>query len=150
MEALASGDGQAGSYNGIPTDEATNSLVAPVILADFYGYYTTLIVQNTKDITGTCTITYTSDGTYSAVKNASRAYTHILPRSGSFTVYEGRKGGVQIGDINSDSFWRAASGARQFIGAATINCTVPVVAFVNEEADVSRRDTMYTMNTFNK
>lgn len=149
VEARADGDGQAGSYNGIPVEEATQDVVAPVILADFYGYYTTLIVQNTTATTSTCVITYTSDNTYSAVKNQSKSYTHALPANGSFTVYEGRKGGLEIGDINHDTFWRAG-GQRQFIGAATIHCGVPVVAFVNEESDIPRRDSMYTMNTFNK
>lgn len=149
VEARADGDGQAGSYNGIPVGEATQTVVAPVILADFYGYYTTLVVQNTTNTASTCVITYTSDNTYSAVKNQSKAYTHNLPAGGSFTVYEGRKGGLEIGDINHDTFWRA-SGQRQFIGAATIHCGVPVVAFVNEESDIPRRDSMYTMNTFNK
>lgn len=149
VEARADGDGQAGSYNGIPVEEATPNVVAPVILADFYGYYTTLVVQNTTNIPSTCVITYTSDNTYSAVKGQSKAYTHSLPANGSFTVYEGRKGGLEIGDINKDTFWRSG-GQRQFIGAATISCGVPVVAFVNEEADVLRRDTMYTMNTFNR
>lgn len=149
VEALADGDGQAGSYNGIPVGEATQDVVAPVILADFYGYYTTLVVQNTTNTASTCVITYTSDNTYSAVKNQSKPYTHNLPAGGSFTVYEGRKGGLEIGDINHDTFWRA-SGQRQFIGAATIHCGVPVVAFVNEESDIPKRDSMYTMNTFNK
>ena len=120
-----------------------------MILADFYGYYTTMIVQNTTGTAGTCHITYTSDGIYSAVKNHSKTYDHTIPANGSFTVYEGRKGGQEVGDINSDTEWRSG-GQKQFIGAAAINCDVDVVAFVNEEADISLKDSMYTMNTFNK
>ncbi|NIP44809.1 MAG: hypothetical protein GWN00_39670, partial [Aliifodinibius sp.] len=89
------------------------------------------------------------DGTYSAVPNVSKGYTHDLPGDGSFTVYEGRAGGVEDGDINSDIFWRSG-GNMQFIGAATITCDVEAVAFVNEEYDASGTDSMYTMNTFNK
>lgn len=149
VEAAASGAAQAGSYNGIPTASATEDIVAPVILADFWGYYTTMIVQNTTDTAGTCDITYTSDGTYSANKNHSETYSHALPASGSFTVYEGRAGGQEIGDINSDDVWAVGS-QRWFIGAAEVSCSVPVVAFVNEETDQSGTDSMYTMNTFNK
>jgi hypothetical protein len=149
IEAISSGDGQAGSYNGIPTSEATQDIVIPVVLADFYGYYTALIVQNATSTSGSCDITYTSDGTYSAVPNHSATYSHALPADGSFSVYEGRKGGLEIGDINSDTQWRSG-GNKQFIGAAIISCDVNAVAFVNEESDISQRDSMYTFNTFNK
>ena len=91
VEAVSPGDAQAGSYNGIADGEAGVNLVAPVVLADFYGYYTTMIVQNTTGTPGSCDVTYTSDGVYSAVKNASKTYNHTLPANGSFTVYEGRK-----------------------------------------------------------
>lgn len=147
VEAVSTGDDQAGSYNGIPVADATQDIVVPVILAEYYGYYTTLVVQNTTATAGTCTITYTSDDTYSTVKNNSKAYTHDLPASGAFTVYEGTKGG-KVGDINTDTAeWGADT---RFIGAAAINCTVDAVAFVNEESDISLRDSMYTFNTFNK
>jgi hypothetical protein len=149
IEALSSGDDQAGSFNGIDVSQATKKIVVPVILADYYGYYTTLVVQNVTGTDTTCTVTYTSDSTYSAVKNASKSYNHDLPANGSFTVYEGRKGGQENGDINHDPFWRAGS-AKQFIGAAEINCGQNAVAFVNEEADITKRDSMYTFNTFNK
>ncbi|MFV2044094.1 MAG: hypothetical protein ACC700_12795 [Anaerolineales bacterium] len=148
VEAVATGDGQAGSYNGIPTTQATQNIVVPVVLSDFYGYYTNLVVQNTGSTGGSCSVTYTSDSTYSAVPNNSAVYNHAVPANGTFTVYEGRKGGLEIGDINSDPQWRAG-GNRQFIGAATIQCDVNVVALVNEEADIAQRDSMYTFNTFN-
>jgi len=149
-EAAATGDDQAGSYNGIPTTSATKNLVLPVILADYYGYYTNLVVQNVTGTAGSCDVTYTSDATYSAVPNHSATYTHSLPANGTFVVYEGRKGGQEVGDINHDTQWRNASGQKQFIGAASIVCTVDAISIVNEEKDVSLRDSMYTMNTFNK
>jgi hypothetical protein len=139
---------QAGSYNGIPYNAGTNDLVAPVILADFYGYYTTMIVQNVDTTAGTCNISYTSDDTYSAVKSHTETYSHAIPLNGSFTVYEGRAGGQEVGDINSDAAWRSG-GNQQFIGAATLDCTVKVVAFINEEKNVNGFDSMYTMNAFN-
>jgi hypothetical protein len=152
VEALQTGDDQAGSLNGIPIGTGgkdTPNVVVPVILADYYGYYTTLIVQNTESTAGNCNITYTSDSVNSAVPNQSKTYPHTLPASGAFQVYEGHKGGLTIGDINSDTFWRSGSN-RRFIGSATISCDRKVVAFVNEEADILYKDSMYTFNTFNK
>ena len=141
--------GQAGSYNGIPVADATIEIVAPVILADFYGIYTTLVVQNASATDGSCNITYTSDSVYSSVTDHSETYTHSISGNGGFTVYEGRAGGLEVGDINSDSAWQAG-GFGRFLGGATISCDVPVVAFVNEETATNGVDTMYTMNTFNK
>lgn len=147
VEAVSTGDSQAGSYNGIPTAGASNTLVAPVILADYYGYYTNLVVQNTTGNAGTCTVEYTSAP--GSARLGKKSYQHTLPANGAFTVYEGRKGGQEVGDINSDAFWRV-SGKREFIGAATITCTQPVVSFVNEERDILQKDSMYTFNAFNK
>jgi hypothetical protein len=141
--------GQAGSYNGIANTEASDVIVAPVILSSYYKYYTTLLVQNTTGTAGSCDVTYTSDGVSSSVKNHSETYTHVLPANGSFTVYEGEPGGVTSGDINTDPAWMSA-GKRRFIGSAIIDCTQPVVAFVNEEKGVPGLDSMYTMNTFSK
>ncbi|MBS1248910.1 MAG: hypothetical protein MAG431_00480 [Chloroflexi bacterium] len=149
IEAASTSAGQAGSFNGIAVADASTDLVAPVILADFYGYYTSLVVQNATGTEGTCNITYTSDDTYSAVKNHSETYTHTLPASASFMIYEGRANDQEIGDINSDVTWRA-DGNKEFIGSAVISCDVDVVAFVNEETNKNNRDSMYTMNTFKK
>jgi hypothetical protein len=149
IEAIATGPAQAGSYNGIPSASATGEIVVPVILADYYGYYTTMIVQNATGTAGTCQVTYTSDTVYSAVPGHTETYNHDLPANGAFTVYEGRAGGQEIGDINSDPAWRNGT-AMEFIGAAVVTCDVDVIAFVNEEVDTNGVDSMYTMNTFNK
>ncbi len=148
-EAVATGDDQAGSYNGVDVASATTGIVVPVVMADYYGYYTTMVVQNTTGTDGTCSISYTSDDTYSAVKNHTAAYSHALPANGAFTVYEGRKGGQEIGDVNHDTQWRSG-GQKQFLGAATITCTVAAIAIENEEADIAMKDSMYTLNAFNK
>lgn len=147
----ADGPAQAGSYNGIADTEASSLVVAPVILSSYYKYYTTLLVQNTTSTAGTCDITYTSDGVNSTVKNHSETYTHALPASGSFTVYEGEPPGeTPRGDINTDPVWESG-GKRRFIGSAIIDCgSIPVVAFVNEEKGIPGYDSMYTMNTFGK
>jgi len=149
QEAISSGDAQGGSYNGIPVSTASTDVVVPVIMADYYQYYTTLVVQNVTSTAGSCNITYTSDGVYSSVKNHSATYTHAIPADGAFTVYEGRKGTPE-GDINTDVQWVAGDGTRRFLGSATISCDVNVVAFVNEEKDILGQDSMYTYNAFNK
>lgn len=159
VEAVSTGDDQAGSFNGIPIDpvKTTNTLIAPVILADYYGYYTNMVVQNTTATNATCTVAYTSAPGSSVASGTSKSYTHALPANGSFTVYEGRKGGQEIGDINHDPAWRVGT-AKLWIGAATVTCVsatdanvkVPIVGFVNEEKDILLRDSMYTFNMINK
>jgi len=151
VEANPSGDAQAGSYNGFVVSKGTTKVVVPVIMADFYNFYTVLNVQNLTSTAGSCTVTYTSGDSTSgaAVPSTSKGYTHPLSANGSFVVYEGRKGGQETGDINHDTFWRSGTNKR-FIGSAKVECTVNVVAYVNEEKDISYRDSMYTFNAINK
>jgi hypothetical protein len=147
-EALESAQAQGGTFNAVPTSAATTKISVPIIMADYYGYYTSLTIQNVSGSAGTVTITYTSDGAYSSVKNYSKAYPHSIAANGSINVYEGHSGGISIGDINTDSVWVSGS-YRRFLGSAVITANVPIVAFVNEELDVNTRDSMYTYNAFN-
>jgi hypothetical protein len=148
QEATSAAGAQAGTYNGAPLSEATVRVSAPLIQADFYGYYTSLTIQNTTGDPANITIYYTSDGTYSAVKNATKSYPHTIPANGSVNIYEGRKGGVEIGDINSDSFWRDGTNMR-FMGSAIIESDKAIIAYVNEEKNVSGMDSMYSFNAVN-
>ncbi len=148
QESTTAAGAQSGTYNGSPLGEATTKISVPLVQADFYGYYTSLTIQNTTGTAANITIEYTSDGTYSAVKNATKAYTHTIPPNGQVNIYEGRKGGLEIGDINHDPFWRDGTNWR-FIGSAIITSDQPIIAFVNEEKDVDGMDTMYTYNAFN-
>ena len=148
QEATRKAGAQAGTYNGVPLSEATTKVSAPLIQADFYGYYTSLTIQNTTGDPASISIEYTSDGTYSAVKNATKSYPHTIPPYGSVNIYEGRKGGVEIGDINSDPFWRDGTNQR-FMGSAIITSNKAVIAYVNEEKNVSSMDSMYTFNAVN-
>jgi len=63
--------GNAEAYNCIDASTASKKVVVPLIQADFYGFYTSLTIQNMSDSTGTITITYKSDGTYSLPTNTS-------------------------------------------------------------------------------
>lgn len=139
-----------GSFNGIPVPDATEDVVFQEINADYWGYYTTIVVQNATGTAGSCDITYTSDGTYSGVTNHSETYTHALPANGSFTVYEGHgAGGNQFdGDINSDPVWGTELN-RKFLGSATMNCDVDVVAFISLQGSIAD-DAVYTFNAVNK
>ena len=141
-------DGQAGTYGAIATGEATTKISVPLIQADFYGYYTSLTIQSATGASGTVNITYTSDDVYSANKNTTKMYTHSIGAA-PLNIYEGRKGGIEIGDINSDDATWGAATTNRFIGAAVIESTVPIIAFVNEEFDIGSADSMYTFNTFN-
>jgi hypothetical protein len=148
QESTVPAGAQSGTYNGAPLGDATTKISVPLVQADFYGYYTSLTIQNTTGTDANITIEYTSDATYSAVPNMSKSYNHVIPANGQVNVYEGRKGGLEVGDINSDTFWRDGTNKR-FIGSAIITSDQPIIAFVNEEKDVSGMDTMYTYNAFN-
>lgn len=149
IESRRDRNSQGGSFNAIDVSSATNTIIAPIILADYYGYYTNLTIQNTTGISGNCTFTYTS-GPDSSVPNQQKSYIHPITPYGQITVYEGRKG-TPRGDINTDPFWSSASG-RRFIGAAKIVCDsgVKVLGFTNEEKDIMYIDSMYTFNTINR
>jgi len=148
QEATTAAGAQSGTYNGAAISGATTKISVPLIQADFYGYYTSLTIQNTTGTAANVQITYTSDGVYSAQKNKSKTYNHTIPANGMVNIYEGRKGGLEIGDINSDAFWRDGSNWK-FNGSAIITSDQPIIAFVNEEKDVGGKDTMYTYNAFN-
>jgi hypothetical protein len=148
QESTTAAGAQSGTYNGSPLGDATTKISVPLVQADFYGYYTSLTIQNTTGTAANISIEYTSDATFSAVPGATKAYSHVIPANGSLNVYEGRKGGLEIGDINSDTFWRDGTNKR-FIGSAIITSDQDIIAFVNEEKDVSGMDTMYTYNAFN-
>jgi len=148
LEATTQAGAQSGTYNGMAYSGATTKISVPLIQADFYGYYTSLTIQNTTSTPANIQITYTSDSTYSAQKNKSKTYNHTIPANGMVNIYEGRKGGLEIGDINSDAFWRDGSNWK-FNGSAIITSDQPIIAFVNEEKDVGGKDTMYTYNAFN-
>jgi len=149
IESRRDRNSQGGSFNAIDVSSATNTIIAPIILADYYGYYTNLTIQNTTNLAGTCTFTYMS-GPDSSVPNQQKSYTHPITPFGQITIYEGRKG-TPRGDINTDPFWNSASG-RRFIGAAKIVCDsgVKVVGFTNEEKDIMYIDSMYTFSTINR
>ncbi len=147
-ESTATQDDQAGSINGLAVSEATTKLVSPMVYADFYGYYTSTVVQNSTGVDGSCDFTYTSDGVESSVKNTTKTYNHFLPASGIINIYEGHKGGITNGDINKDPLW-VSGGLRLFNGSLVITCTQPVVGYANLEKDQLFRDTMYSFNLFN-
>jgi len=150
--AGASSANQAGSFNAIDATAATNTAVAPVILANYYGYYTTTVITNTTATDATCTITYTSGTGTTNGAGLSKGYDRPLDANGTLMIYEGGSGSDPRSDILKDSaYW----GAR-FIGSAQIVCLdsgsnpVAIAAFVNEEKNANGIDSMYTMNTIFK
>ncbi|NLJ49481.1 MAG: hypothetical protein GX428_07845 [Candidatus Atribacteria bacterium] len=149
VESQRTKSSQAGSYNGIALSSASNTVIAPIILADYYSYYTNLTIQNVTGNSGTCTFEYTSaDG--SAKPGLTKSYSHAMAANGSITIYEGRKGAVR-GDVITDVFWQTST-STAFIGAAEITCDngIQIVGFTNEERDILYTDSMYTFNTINK
>lgn len=143
----ASMDSQSGSFNAIFSSEATGKLFSPVTYSDFYGYYTSSVIQNTTGSDTTCTFKYTSDGVESAVKNQTKSYEEDLPAYGIINIYEGTKGGKR-GHINTDPFWSDGSTDR-FNGTLEVTCGQPVVGYANLEVDILGKDSMYTFNLVN-
>lgn len=133
--------GNAEAYNCIDATTASRKVVVPLIQAKFYGFYTSLTVQNLSDSPGTITITYTSDGTYSSPTNTSFTVTRSIPARGQYNSWEG--GLTTTGDVyNSGIFTR-------FNGSAIIESDVPIVAIVNEEKKGSGADYGYSFNVIN-
>lgn len=146
----ATSPNQAGSFNAIDVAGATNTVVAPVVLANYYGYYTTLVITNTTATAGSCVITYTSGTGTTNGAGLSKSYTRPLPANGTLMIYEGAADSRS--DLNTDTaFW----GSR-FIGSAQVVCKdsgnapIAIAAFVNEEKNQNGIDSMYTMNTIYK
>jgi len=139
-----SDDGNAEAYNCIDASMASRKVVVPLIQANFYGFYTSLTIQNMADSSGTITITYTSDSTYSNPTNTSIQVVRSISARGQYNSWEG--GINTTGDVyNSGIFTR-------FNGSAVIESTVPIVAIVNEEKHCTSRpcyDLGYSFNTIN-
>jgi len=148
---------QAGAFNAIDVNSATSKVVVPVVLANWYGYYTVINLANTTAISATCNITYTSGPGSTVGAGISKTYTRALPPNTAIMIYEGNPISPDSrSDINRDPFWKGSSSVARFLGSAVIECKdnfnnpVNVVAFVNEEVDRNGVDSMYTFNAINK
>jgi len=140
-------DSQSGSFNASFSSEATTKLFSPVTYSDFYGYYTSTVIQNTTGVDTTCSFKYTSDGVESAVKNQTKTYNENLPAYGIINIYEGTKGGKR-GHINTDPFWSNGVTDR-FNGTLEVTCGQSIVGYANLEVDILGKDSMYTFNLVN-
>jgi len=135
-----SDSGNAEAYNCIDASTATTKIAVPLIQSKFYGFYTSLTVQNVSNTAGTVTITYKSDATYSSPPSTTYVKAHPISANGQFNVWEGGSSG----DLYSSGMFT------RFNGSAIIESTVPVVAIVNEEkGGVSGQDYGYSFNVVN-
>jgi hypothetical protein len=133
--------GNAEAYNCIDASTATTKVVVPLIQSSFYGFYTSLTIQNLDNTAGTLTISYTSDGTYSQPTNTTITKVRSIGASGQYNSWEG--GAAGLGDIYDDGTFT------RFNGSAIIQSTVNIVAIVNEEKSATGMDYGYSFNTFN-
>jgi hypothetical protein len=136
----ANADSQSGSFNGAAASSATTKLFSPVTYSNFYGFYTSTVIQNTSNTATTCTFKYTSDGVESAVKNHTASYTEDLPAFGIINIYEGTKGGER-GHINTDNQW-SSGGTDRVNGTLEVTSGQPIVGYANLEVDTNGKDTM--------
>lgn len=153
QEAIASKTNQAGTYNVFTTSEGSTKIAVPLIQSAFYGYYTSLTIMTVDGQEATVNITYTSDGTFSTVKNHSETYTYTTT-NGFLNRYEGPGALGTQSDILDDLAWYSG-GQRRFLGSAIIEVTSGsnIVAYVNSESltapYATTRDSMYTYNAIN-
>lgn len=154
QESTLAGGNEAGAYNASSSTEGTQKISVPLIQSDFYGYYTSLTIATVDGSNATLRITYTSDGTYSSVKNTSKAY-EMSTENGVLNRYEGSSASAAQSDILDDAAWESG-GTGRFIGSALIEVVgtgANIVAFVNSESNsapmASTRDSMYSFNAFN-
>jgi hypothetical protein len=135
-----SDSGNAEAYNCIDASTATKRIAIPLIQSKFYNFYTSLTVQNLSASTGTITVTYKSDATYSVPSNTALVKTHPIGANGQFNSWEGSG----LGDIYADGTFT------RFNGSAVIDSDVSIVAIVNEEkAGVAGADYGYSFNVVN-
>ncbi|MBX3049992.1 MAG: hypothetical protein KF753_00885 [Caldilineaceae bacterium] len=153
QEATAAAGNQAGAYNGASSTEGTKKISVPLIQSDFYGYYTSLTIATVDGTDATVKIKYTSDGTFSSVKNTSKEYT-MSTTNGVLNRYEGPPATAAQSDILDDAAWKSG-GTGRFIGSAVIEVVSGsnIVAFVNSESNsapqAATRDSLYSFNAFN-
>lgn len=145
-ESIPTGSSQGGSILGSDLSKASRTLSLPIVLSNFYGYYTSSQLMNATNGTITCQVSYTS-GPESAVPGVKKTYTHTIAPYAMIDLYEGLSGAPR-GDINTDPSW-CASGSCRFLGSAVVTCNGNVVSFTNEEKDVPGKDSMYSWNDFN-
>ena len=153
QESVAASGAQAGTYNGMAVTEGSQKISVPLIQSDFYGYYTSLTIMTVDGTEANLEITYTSDGTYSAVQNHSETYA-VTTSGGFLNRYEGSSATAAQSDLLDDTAWESG-GSGRFIGSAVIQVTgggPNIVAFVNSEsgtaAGAGTTDSMYTYNAF--
>ncbi len=153
QEATLAAGNQAGAYNAASSSEGTKKISVPLIQSDFYGYYTSLTIATVDGTEANLRITYTSDGTYSSVKNTSKSY-EMPTANGVLNRYEGSSASAAQSDLLDDAAWESG-GTGRFIGSALIEVIsgANIVAFVNSESNsapmASTRDSMYSFNAFN-
>ena len=153
QEATIAAGNQAGAYNAASSTEGTQKISVPLIQSDFYGYYTSLTIATVDGTEANLRITYTSDGTYSAVKNTTKSYD-ISTTNGVLNRYEGSTATASMSDVLDDAAWESG-GTGRFIGSAVVEVISGsnIVAFVNSESNsapmASTRDSMYSFNAFN-
>lgn len=136
----------SGSYNATPVSKLTTRVAAPLIQADFYGYFTSLTCANGSTTeAATITVKYTSDS-LSARPNISGEVQHTIQPGGSYIAYEADRNGA-LADINkSGSPWDNGTTAR-FNGSAFITSNGPGIACtVNEVGKTIQFDNMNTYN----
>jgi hypothetical protein len=136
--------GSASSYESFSTAAATATVKVPLAMANNFGAFTGIQVQNVGSASTTVTVTYgpnTVTGTGTC--GTPTAATATVGANASFTF-------IQAGGAAADGFDAQFASCR-YVGSATITGGTgsKVVAIVNQASSGSG-DTLFTFNAFNQ
>ena len=134
----------ASAYEGFNTASATASTKAPLVMANNFGLFTGIQVQNVGT-TAEVTVTYgpnTVSGADACPTPTAKKAT--IAAGASFTF-------IQLGGAESDGFDSQFATCR-YVGSATVTAATggKVVAIVNEASTNPAGDGLYTYDAFNQ
>ncbi|GAB4109455.1 MAG: hypothetical protein Fur005_13300 [Roseiflexaceae bacterium] len=139
----------ASSYESFSVAAATNTVKVPLAMANNFGNYTGIQIQNVGSSSAQVTLAYgtntvTDAGTAASVCGTPTSRTVTVAAGSSYTFIQSADGS------DANGFDSQFSGCR-YVGSATISTATggKIVAIVNQAAS-GTGDTLYTYNAFNQ
>lgn len=132
------------SYESFSTAAATGTVKAPLVVANNFGDFTGIQVQNVSNAPANVTVTY-GPNTLAAgagICTTPTARTQSIAAGASFTF-------IQAGGAAADGFDDQFASCR-YVGSATITSSAGIVAIVNQIASGNTADSLLTWNAFNQ
>jgi hypothetical protein len=141
--------GSASSYESFSVSNATNIVKVPLAMANNFGNFTGIQIQNVGSSSAQVTLTYgantvTDAGTATSVCGTPTSRTVTVAAGSSYTF-------IQSADGSSANGFDSQFAGCRYVGSATISTATggKIVAIVNQVAP-GTGDTLYTYNAFNQ